>query len=153
MSFAVIESKAGFNSAAKELVDASPEFVLRLVGAVVHASAKLRTAANETIAWIRFFIWMILVPLLDLIGKFYAETWAQVKLTTGVNMNRRMFVALMAGAAVCSTSKSSTEARGESKSFDVARMLEVTRVPGVAVGGIREAGPYQLFQRFIGSEL
>ena len=55
MSFAVIESKAGFNSAEAELL-APPEFVFRLVGAVVHASAKLRTAANETIAWIRFFM-------------------------------------------------------------------------------------------------
>jgi len=55
-----------------------------------------------------------------------------------------MFVGLMAGAAVCSTGKFTTEARAESKSFDAARMLEVTRVPGVAVAGIKEAGPYQL---------
>ena len=60
-------------------------------------------------------------------------------------MNRRMFVGLMAGAAVCSINKWSAETRGESKSFDVARMLEVTRAPGVAVAGIKEAGPYQLF--------
>ena len=60
-------------------------------------------------------------------------------------MNRRMFVGLMAGAAVCSTGKFTTEARAESKPPDVTRMLEVTRVPGVAVAGIREAGPYQLF--------
>jgi hypothetical protein len=55
MSFAVIESNAGFNSAAIEPL-AAPEFVFTLVGAVVHASAKLSTAAHETIAWIRFFI-------------------------------------------------------------------------------------------------
>jgi hypothetical protein len=55
MSFAVIESKAGFNSARAELL-AAPEFVFTLVGAVVHASAKLSTAMNETIAWMRFFI-------------------------------------------------------------------------------------------------
>jgi len=56
MSFPVIESKAGFNSAETELLAAAPEFVFRLVGAVVHATAKLSTAANETTAWIRFFI-------------------------------------------------------------------------------------------------
>src|SRR5215216_5880970 len=60
-------------------------------------------------------------------------------------MNRRMFVGLMAGAAVCSTGKFTTQTRAESKPPDTARMLEVTRVPGVAVAGIREAGPYQLF--------
>ncbi len=60
-------------------------------------------------------------------------------------MNRRVFVGLMAGATVCSTGRFTTEARAESKPPDVARMLEVTRVPGVAVAGIREAGPYQLF--------
>lgn len=60
-------------------------------------------------------------------------------------MKRRMFVGLMAGAAVCTTGKFTTEARAESKPPDVARMLEVTRVPGVAVAGIKEAGPYQLF--------
>jgi hypothetical protein len=56
MSLAVIESKAGFNSAAIELLAGALEFVFRLVGVVVHESAKLSTAANETIAWIRFFI-------------------------------------------------------------------------------------------------
>jgi hypothetical protein len=56
MSFAVIESKAGFKSAASVLLDGALEFVLTLVGAVVQATAKLSTAANETIAWIRFFI-------------------------------------------------------------------------------------------------
>ena len=60
-------------------------------------------------------------------------------------MNRRMFVGLMAGAAVCSTGRFTTETRAESKPPDVARMLEVTRVPGVAVAGIKEAGPYILF--------
>jgi hypothetical protein len=55
MSLAVIESKAGFNSAGTELL-APPEFVFRSVGVVVHASAKLSTAANETIAWIRVFM-------------------------------------------------------------------------------------------------
>ncbi|HEX5964552.1 MAG TPA: serine hydrolase domain-containing protein [Pyrinomonadaceae bacterium] len=60
-------------------------------------------------------------------------------------MNRRMFVGLMAGAAVSSTSKFTREARAESKPLDVARMLEVTRVPGVAVAGIKQAGPYLLF--------
>jgi len=60
-------------------------------------------------------------------------------------MKRRMFVGLMAGAAVCATSKFTTETRAESKPPDVARMLDVTRVPGVAVAGIKEAGPYQLF--------
>lgn len=60
-------------------------------------------------------------------------------------MNRRMFAGLMAGAAVCSTGKFTTETRAESKPLDTARMLEVTRVPGVAVAGIKEARPYQLF--------
>lgn len=60
-------------------------------------------------------------------------------------MNRRTFAGLMAGAAVGSTGKFPTETRAESKPPDVARMLEVTRVPGVAVAGIREARPYQLF--------
>ena len=59
-------------------------------------------------------------------------------------MNRRMFVGLMAGAAVCSTGNFTTETRAESRPPDTARMLEVTRVPGVAVAGIKEAGPYQL---------
>lgn len=59
-------------------------------------------------------------------------------------MNRRMFVGL-AGAAVCATSKFTTETRAESKPPDVTRMLDVTRVPWVAVAGIKEAGPYQLF--------
>jgi len=56
-----------------------------------------------------------------------------------------MFVGLMAGAAVCSTGKFTTDARAESKPLDVARMLEVTRVPGVAVAGIKQAGPYLLY--------
>jgi len=57
----------------------------------------------------------------------------------------------MAGAAVCSTGKFTTETRAEStppvesKPPDTARMLEVTRVPGVAVAGIKEGLPYQLF--------
>ena len=59
-------------------------------------------------------------------------------------MNRRMFVGLVAGAAVCSTGKFTTETRAESKTFDAARMIEVTRVPGVAVAGIKEMGPYNL---------
>jgi hypothetical protein len=58
MSFAVIESNADFNSAGTELLVA-PEFVLTLVGAVVHATAKQSTTANETIAGIRFFILVI----------------------------------------------------------------------------------------------
>jgi hypothetical protein len=60
MSFPVIESKAGFNSAETELLAVASEFVFRLVGAFVHATAKLTTAANETSAWIRFFIWWFL---------------------------------------------------------------------------------------------
>jgi len=56
-----------------------------------------------------------------------------------------MFVGLMAAGAVCSTGKFTTETRAESKRLDTARMLEVTRVPGVAVAGINEAKPYQLF--------
>ena len=59
MSLAVIESKAGFNSVRTELLVAL-EFVFRLVGAFVHASAKLSSAANETNAWIRFFIMIAL---------------------------------------------------------------------------------------------
>ena len=59
-------------------------------------------------------------------------------------MNRRMFVSLIAGAAVCSTGKFTTETRAESKPPDTARMLEVTRVPGVAVAGMKDEGPYQL---------
>lgn len=60
-------------------------------------------------------------------------------------MKRRTFVGLMAGAAVCSTGKLTTEARSESKPPDTARMLEVTRVPGVAVAGTKDALPFQLF--------
>jgi hypothetical protein len=50
MSLAVIASKAGFNSAITELLAGAPEFVLRLVGAVVHANVKVSTAAKEAIA-------------------------------------------------------------------------------------------------------
>jgi hypothetical protein len=76
-----IASKADFNSAAAELLVA-PEFVFKLVGAFVHASAKLSTAANETIAWTRFFILdRSSIPLLDLITFFYAETGVEVKLS------------------------------------------------------------------------
>jgi CubicO group peptidase (beta-lactamase class C family) len=60
-------------------------------------------------------------------------------------MNRRTFVGLMAGAAVCSTGKFTTETLAESKLPDTARMLEVTRVPGVAVAGTKDALPFQLF--------
>jgi len=67
MSLAVIESRAGFNSVRAELLPAAPEFVFTLVGAFVHASAKLSSAAHETIAWIRFFIFYnSSIPLLDL---------------------------------------------------------------------------------------
>ena len=59
-------------------------------------------------------------------------------------MNRRMFVGLMASAAVCSTGKFTSAARAESKPPDTARMLEVTRVPGVAVAGMKDEGPYNL---------
>jgi hypothetical protein len=69
MSFAVIESNADFNSAGTEPVTA-PVFVFTLVVVVVHASAKLSTAANETIAWIRFFIRIASIPLLDLLDVF-----------------------------------------------------------------------------------
>jgi hypothetical protein len=62
MSFAVIVSKAGFNSA---MLVAAPEFVFMLVGAVVHANAKLSTATNETIAWIRFFILVFLDSVVE----------------------------------------------------------------------------------------
>ena len=79
MSFAVIASKAGFKSAATELLLAgAPELVFRLVGAVVHESAKLSIAANETIAWIRFFIFQILDSVVGFVRMFYAETRAQV---------------------------------------------------------------------------
>src|SRR5687767_8263267 len=80
MSFAVIASKADFNSAGAELL-AGPEFVFRLVGAVVHASAKLSTAAHETIAWVRFFILdSSSISLLDLTGcsmpkRGHKSTW------------------------------------------------------------------------------
>ena len=60
-------------------------------------------------------------------------------------MNRRTFAGLMAGATVCSTGKFTTETRADSKPLDAARMLEVTRVPGVAVAGINEAKPYLLY--------
>ena len=60
-------------------------------------------------------------------------------------MQRRAFVGLMTGAAVYATGKFTTETRAESKPPDTARMLEVTRVPGVAVCGIKDDGPYQLF--------
>jgi hypothetical protein len=68
MSFAVMASKADFNSAGTELL-AAPEFVFTLLGAVVHATAKLSTAANETTARIRFFIRVrSSILLLDLMG-------------------------------------------------------------------------------------
>jgi len=60
-------------------------------------------------------------------------------------MHRRTFVGLMAGAAVCAPGKFTTETRAESKPPDAARMLEVTRVPGVAVAGMKDEQPYQLF--------
>jgi len=63
----------------------------------------------------------------------------------GANMQRRAFVGLMTGTAVYATGKFTTETRAESKPPDTARMLEVTRVPGVAVCGIKDDGPYQLF--------
>jgi len=68
MSLAVIESTADLNSVGTELL-AALEFVFELVGAVVHATAKQSTAANETIAGIRFFILVFSsIPLLDLMG-------------------------------------------------------------------------------------
>jgi CubicO group peptidase (beta-lactamase class C family) len=60
-------------------------------------------------------------------------------------MNRRRFVGLMAGAAVCSTGKFTTETRAQAKLPDAARMLEVTRVPGVAVAGMHDAKPVLVF--------
>src|ERR1041384_6685173 len=66
MSFVVIESKAGFRSVRAEPLVA-PEFVFRLVGPVVHATARLSTATNEKMAWIRFFILDSSIPLLDLL--------------------------------------------------------------------------------------
>src|SRR5688572_500002 len=57
MPSAVIASKAAFNSAGTELL-AALEFVFVLVGVVVQASAKQSTAAHETTAWMRFFIWV-----------------------------------------------------------------------------------------------
>ena len=60
-------------------------------------------------------------------------------------MNRRTFAGLMGGAAACATGKFTTEARAQSKPLDVARMLEVTRVPGIAVAGMKDERPYQLF--------
>ena len=48
----------------------------------------------------------------------------------------------MAGAAACATGKFTTEARAQSKPLDVARMLEVTRVPGIAVAGMKDERPY-----------
>ena len=60
-------------------------------------------------------------------------------------MNRRTFVALTAGAVASATGNFTTETRADSKALDTARMLEVTRVPGVAVAGIRGAQPYLLF--------
>jgi len=60
-------------------------------------------------------------------------------------MNRRMFVGLTAGAAVCATGDFALQTRAESKPLDGARMLEVTCVPGVTVAGIKDDGPYQLF--------
>ena len=60
-------------------------------------------------------------------------------------MNRRTLARLMTGAAVVSTIKLTRETQAQSKPLDVARMLEVTRVPGVAVAGMRDARPYQLF--------
>ena len=62
-------------------------------------------------------------------------------------MNRRTFAGLMAGAAVCSTGKFTTETLADSKPLNIARMLEVTRVPGVAVAGIKEAKPFQSLRR------
>ncbi len=60
-------------------------------------------------------------------------------------MNRRSFVGLITGAAVCSTGKLTGDTRAQSKLPDAARMLEVTRVPGVAVAGMHEGKPVLLF--------
>lgn len=70
MSFAVIESRAGFNSAGTEPL-AALEVAFGLVGAVVHASEKLRITADETNAQIRFIIFdSPSIPLLDLVQVF-----------------------------------------------------------------------------------
>jgi hypothetical protein len=47
MSFAVIESRAGFNSARTEPLAGALDFVLWLVGVVVHANANVGTADTD----------------------------------------------------------------------------------------------------------
>src|SRR5689334_21158304 len=79
MSLPVMHSTTGFNSDAAQLL-AAPHLEFRLVEAVVHASAKLSTAANETIAWIRFSIFDSSISLLHWSHVFYAETCVQFKL-------------------------------------------------------------------------
>ena len=60
-------------------------------------------------------------------------------------MNRRTFAGLIAGAAVCSSTRFTTTARAEAKLPDMPRMLEVTRVPGVTVAGMHEERPFIIY--------
>ena len=59
-------------------------------------------------------------------------------------MNRRLFVGLMAGAAIGSTGKLTIATPAEFKPPDAQRMLEVTRVPGVALAGIKSSEAFHL---------
>ncbi|HSE31057.1 MAG TPA: serine hydrolase domain-containing protein [Pyrinomonadaceae bacterium] len=59
-------------------------------------------------------------------------------------MNRRNFVSLMGAAGVVSITNRHAPAVPRSNTPDVARMLEVTRVPGVAIAGQLDGKPFRL---------
>ena len=60
-------------------------------------------------------------------------------------MNRRMFVGALAGASLFSSHILNVKAQpGRSRTPDLLPMLEVTRVPGIAVAGVRDGKPFQL---------
>jgi CubicO group peptidase (beta-lactamase class C family) len=59
-------------------------------------------------------------------------------------MNRRMFVSAVGATGLAAVCRFEIEARLKSDTPDVARMLEVTRAPGVAVAGQLDGKPFQL---------
>jgi len=59
-------------------------------------------------------------------------------------MNRRTFVSFVGAAGLAGASRLEIRAGSKSTAPDVARMLEVTRAPGVAVAGQLDGKPFQL---------
>ena len=59
-------------------------------------------------------------------------------------MNRRTFVGLAAAAGISLSEGTTVVAQSNRSGPDVPRMLEITRVPGVAVSGLRNGKPFQL---------